>query len=85
MISDFFATLCTVAQYAAITIMTAAITFMMPLCCGAIVTASLHAVAGKTDADNTPVSNLCNLAAKFVGFVVFIATVITVFRWFPFV
>ena len=85
MIHDFIATLCPVAQYAAITIMTAAITFMVPLCCGAIVTASLHALAGKTDPDNTPYSNLCGLAATFVGFVVFIATVITVFRWFPFV
>lgn len=85
MISDFIATLYTVTQYAAITIMTAAMTFVLPLCCGAIVTASLHALARKTGPDNTPYSNLCELAATFVQLVVFIAVVVTVFRWFPFV
>ena len=84
MISDFIATLCTVAQYAAITIMTAVITFLVPMCSAAIVTARLHALAGKTDTDSTIYSQICNLAGTFVGLVVFVAVVITVFRWFPF-
>jgi len=85
MIDDFLATLYTVAQYATIAIMTAVVTVMLPLGSGAIVTACLHALAGKTNADDTPYSNLCGLAGTFVGLVVFVAAVITVFRWFPFV
>ena len=85
MISDFLATLCTVSQYTAIVIITAVVTFMVPLVSAAIVTMSLHALAGKTDVDASPYSNLCELAATFVGMVVFVALAITVFRWFPFV
>ena len=85
MIDDFIATLYIVTQYAAITVATAVSLGMVPLFCAAIVTASLHALAGKTDVDCTPYSNLCELAAMFVGAVVFLAMFITVFRWFPFI
>jgi len=85
MIDDFLTTLHIVAQYAAIVFATAVVMFLLPLVSAAIVTACLHALAGKTDADDTPYSNLCELAATFVGMVVFVAVVITVFRWFPFV
>ena len=85
MVNDFFAILYTVTKYVGITIMTVMGTFMVPLISAAIVSTCLHALAGKDDADNTPCSNLCELAATLVGLVVFVSVAIFVFRWFPFI